>query len=57
MIGCEPLSCEQSSLLIPKSISEQQSGTWCVRDAYHILLFVLVPLIGTHREQIEDTVR
>lgn len=41
------LSCEQSSLLTVKSISEQQSGTWCVRDAEHTLLFVLVSLIGS----------
>lgn len=56
-IGCEPLSCEQSSLLIPESISEQLSGTCCVRDAHQILLFVLVSLIGTIWEQTEDTVR
>lgn len=57
MIGCGPGSCEQSSLLIPESISEQRSGTCCVGDALQILLFVLVSLIGTPREQTEDTVR
>lgn len=56
MIGCEPGSCEQSSLLIPESISEQRSGTCCVRDAHQILLFVLFSLIGTLREQTEDIV-
>lgn len=49
MIGCEPGSCAQSSLLIPESISEQPSGTCCVRDAHRILLFVLVVLIAADR--------
>jgi len=54
MIGCEPGSWAQSSLLIPESISERRSGTCCFRDAHRILLFVFLSLIGTIGEQRED---